>query len=81
MQKSLVNTIHFCGDNLHDTLTSVLSYAKINQFERRQHKYRNRRPPDAMWALPDKQGRLSGPDRDFEGLCESLRAAGSTPVC
>ncbi|KAF2648430.1 hypothetical protein K491DRAFT_784072 [Lophiostoma macrostomum CBS 122681] len=69
MQKSLVNTIHFCGDNLHDTLTSVLSYAKINQFERRQHKYRNRRPPDATWALPDKEGHIN---TNIAMLCEEI---------
>lgn len=68
LQESLINTIHFCGETLHNTLTSVLSYAKINQFERRQHKFRQRNPPDAVWALPDKHGRISGPDRDFEGL-------------
>ena len=46
----------------------MLSYAKINQFERRQHEHRQRRPPDTIWALPDKQGLASGPDRDYEGL-------------
>lgn len=52
----------------------VLSYAKINQFERRQHEYRQRQPPDTVWALTEKQGRASGPDRDYEGLyiCTNL---------
>ena len=63
-----------CGSTLHETLTSVLSYAKINQFERRQHEYRQRHPPDTVWALSDKQGLASGPDRDYEGLyiCTNL---------
>jgi CheY-like chemotaxis protein len=68
MQKSLAGIITTCGSTLHETLTSVLSYAKINQFERRQHEYRQRRPPDSIWALSDKEGFASGPDRDYEGL-------------
>lgn len=74
MQKSLAGMITTCGSTLHETLTSVLSYAKINQFERRQHEYRQRRPPDSVWALPDKRGLASGPDRDYEGLyiCTNL---------
>ncbi|KAF2126230.1 hypothetical protein P153DRAFT_399682 [Dothidotthia symphoricarpi CBS 119687] len=68
LQKSLVNTITSCGSTLHETLTSVLSYAQINQFERRQHKYRQRQAPDAVWALKDKRGFTAGPDRDFQGL-------------
>lgn len=74
MQKSLASMITTCGSTLHETLTSVLSYAKINQFERRQHEYRHRHPPDAVWALSDKQGLASGPDRDYEGLyiCTNL---------
>jgi CheY-like chemotaxis protein len=68
MQNALIDTITSCGSTLHETLTSFLSYAKINQFERRQHKYRQRRPPDSLWALPDRYGSSSGPDRDYEGL-------------
>jgi CheY-like chemotaxis protein len=68
MQSALIGTITSCGSTLHETLTSFLSYAKINQFERRQHKYRQRRPPDSLWALPDKNLSSSGPDRDYEGL-------------
>jgi CheY-like chemotaxis protein len=68
MQRSLASIITTCGSTLHETLTSVLSYAKINQFERRQHEYRNRRPPNAVWALSEKEGLASGPDRDYEGL-------------
>ncbi|KAF2016214.1 hypothetical protein BU24DRAFT_462395 [Aaosphaeria arxii CBS 175.79] len=68
LQNALVDTITTCGSTLHETLTSVLSYAKINQFERRQHKYRQRRPPDTEWALQDRRLSGSGPDRDYEGL-------------
>jgi CheY-like chemotaxis protein len=63
----LADTIKKSGSTLNETLTSVLSYAKINQFERQQHKYRQRRPPDTKWSLPDKV-LASGPDTDFEGL-------------
>ncbi|KAK7177459.1 sensor histidine kinase response regulator (hsp90-like protein) [Paraphaeosphaeria sporulosa] len=68
MQNSLAEMIITCGSTLHETLTSVLNYAKINQFERRQHEYRHRRPPDSVWALSNKRGLASGPDRDYEGL-------------
>lgn len=74
MQLSLAEMISTCGSTLHETLTSVLSYAKINQFERRQHVYRQRRPPDTVWARSNTQGPPSGPDRDYEGLyiCTNL---------
>jgi CheY-like chemotaxis protein len=74
MQKSLADIIMTSGSTLHETLTSVLSYAKINQFERRQHEYRQRQPPDTVWALTDKEGFASGPDRDYEDLyiCSNL---------
>jgi CheY-like chemotaxis protein len=68
MQRSLAGMITTCGSTLHETLTSVLSYAKINQFERRQHEYRQRHPPDTVWALSDKRGFASGPDRDYGDL-------------
>ncbi|UPX10861.1 uncharacterized protein EKO05_0001498 [Ascochyta rabiei] len=68
LQKSLASIITSCGSTLHETLTSVLSYAKINQFERRQNENRHRRTSDPQWALTEKQGLASGPDRDFKGL-------------
>jgi len=80
-QKVLTSTIESCGSTLHETLSSVLSYAKINQFERRQDRYRQRRPPDSAWALTDKHSVTVGPDRDFVGpyiavniamLCEEI---------
>jgi CheY-like chemotaxis protein len=64
----LVDTIKTSGTALNETLASVLSYAKINQFERQQNKYRNRRPPDADWSLPNKVNLDLGPDTDYEGL-------------
>ncbi|KAH7382747.1 hypothetical protein DE146DRAFT_760575 [Phaeosphaeria sp. MPI-PUGE-AT-0046c] len=73
-QKPLAEMIKTCGSTLHETLTSVLSYAKINQFERRQHQHRERHPPDAVQALSEKHGLASGPDRNYEGLyiCSNL---------
>ncbi|KAH7113779.1 hypothetical protein B0J11DRAFT_541303 [Dendryphion nanum] len=68
LQGSLVETITACGTTLHETLSSVLSYAQINQFERRQHKFRQSRAPDSEWALSSKHGFIAGPDRDYEGL-------------
>jgi CheY-like chemotaxis protein len=64
----LADTIKASGSALNETLTSVLSYAKINQFERQQNKYRQRRPPDAEWSLPNKTHLPPGPDTDFKGL-------------
>lgn len=74
MQQSLAEMITTCGSTLHETLTSVLSYAKINQFERRQIQYRQRRTPDAVWALQDKHDLTTGLDRDYKGLyiCTNL---------
>jgi CheY-like chemotaxis protein len=67
-QTGLADTIESSGSALNETLTSVLSYAKINQFERQQHKYRQRRPPDADWSLSNKMHLPPGPDTDFKGL-------------
>jgi signal transduction histidine kinase len=67
-QTGLVDTIKASGSALNETLTSVLSYAKINQFERQQHKYRQRQPPDADWSLPNKVHLLPSSDTDFKGL-------------
>ncbi|KAL5373440.1 hypothetical protein PMIN02_012435 [Paraphaeosphaeria minitans] len=67
-QKVLTSTIKSCGSTLHETLSSVLSYAKINQFERRQDRYGQRRPPDSPRVLTDRHSMAAGPDRDFAGL-------------
>ncbi|CAG5158433.1 uncharacterized protein ALTATR162_LOCUS5077 [Alternaria atra] len=67
-QTGLADTINSSGSALNETLTSVLSYARINQFERQQHKYRQRRPPDEDWSLPNKMHLPPGPETDFKGL-------------
>jgi hypothetical protein len=64
----LADTIKASGSALNETLTSVLSYAKINQFERQQNKYRQRRPPHASWSLQNKTHLPPGPDTDFKDL-------------
>jgi CheY-like chemotaxis protein len=74
-QKVLISTIKSCGTTLHETLSSVLAYAKINQFERRQDRYRQKRPSDLAWALTDKHSLAAGPDRDFAGLYMSVNIA------
>lgn len=69
LQKALAGIITSCGSTLHETLTSVLSYAKINQVERRQNESRLRQTTsDSQWALSDRKGITSGPERDFKGL-------------
>jgi CheY-like chemotaxis protein len=74
-QKVLTSTIKSCGSTLHETLSSVLSYAKINQFERRQDRYPQRRPPDSAWALTDKHSVTVSPDKDFAGPYISVNIA------
>ncbi|KAH7072589.1 hypothetical protein FB567DRAFT_612160 [Paraphoma chrysanthemicola] len=74
-QTMLISTIKSCGSTLHETLSSVLSYAKINQFERRQVQSRQGRPLRSKWALTDKEGMAAGPDRDFEGLYMTVNIA------
>lgn len=46
----------------------MLSYAKINQFERQQNKYRDRGPPDRNWSLKNKDHFHPGPDTDYQDL-------------
>lgn len=53
-QRSLVETIKSCGSTLHETLTSVLSYGKINQFGRLQEKPRRKEPEGSLWHLDNK---------------------------
>ncbi|KAF2746414.1 hypothetical protein M011DRAFT_478035 [Sporormia fimetaria CBS 119925] len=70
-QASLAETIKTSGSTLNETLTSVLSYAKINQFERQQHKYRERAAPDvdrSNWSLQNKPFTHAGPDTDYKEL-------------
>ncbi|KAF3040549.1 hypothetical protein E8E12_009139 [Didymella heteroderae] len=68
LQKSLAGIITSCGSTLHETLTSVLSYAKINQFERRQNESRCQHLSSSQWALSNKQGLATDSDQNFNGL-------------
>ncbi|KAL1639602.1 hypothetical protein SLS58_007802 [Diplodia intermedia] len=56
-QHELAETIRSCSSTLHETLSSVLAYAKINQFERRRDKpilqQRTVTQP-SPWAMEDK---------------------------
>ncbi|KAF9691942.1 hypothetical protein EKO04_009812 [Ascochyta lentis] len=74
-QKDLANTIKTSGTTLNETLTSVLSYARINQFERQQHKYRQKRPPDSVWSHSAKLDPPPGADTIFKGLYVSANIA------
>lgn len=68
-QASLLETIELSGSTLHDTLTSVLSYAKINQFERRQDKPRQDGPQDSPWHLAESRDQ-SEEKYEFHGYHE-----------
>lgn len=80
-QKGLADTIQACGSTLQDTLSNVLSYAKINDFEQKRNRPEQNRPRDSPWALENKaQGavRQSGPSAglfvstDVALLCEDI---------
>ncbi|OJD34181.1 histidine kinase-group i protein [Diplodia corticola] len=67
-QCELAETIRSCSTTLHDTLSSVLAYAKINQFERRSDKPVARRralKQPSPWAMEDKD--LGRETADTEG--------------
>ncbi|KAF2122150.1 hypothetical protein BDV96DRAFT_594074 [Lophiotrema nucula] len=66
-QESLVETINSCGSTLHETLTSVLSYAKINQFERRDSKPGPNTRQESPWALAGKPVDAES-ERDYHGM-------------
>ncbi|KAI1623865.1 hypothetical protein EDD37DRAFT_682123 [Exophiala viscosa] len=53
-QESLADTIRACGTILHETLSSVLSFTKINQFERRRDDPRQNMPGMSPWSLENK---------------------------
>lgn len=72
-QQGLAESIRSCGSTLHDTLSSVLSYSKINQFERRRHKSKHR-IPESPWALANKDA-LEEPEHDLHGLLASANIA------
>lgn len=72
-QRSLAHTIRFCGSTLHQTLSSVLSYARISEFERRANKPLQKGPRESPWALLNKDEH-TGADKDFHGpfVCTNL---------
>lgn len=77
-QQGLADIIRLCGSTLHDTLSSVLSYAKINQFTRRRNKPLQRASKDLPWAMEDKDTSrpVEGADiscsADIAALCEEV---------
>jgi signal transduction histidine kinase len=79
-QRSLTHTIHSCGSTLHETLSNVLSYARINETERRKNKPNQGRPQNSPWALLNKDEHTST-DEEFQSprvatnlatLCEEI---------
>jgi len=79
-QRSLAHTIRFCGSTLHETLSNVLSYARINEFEHRNNKLRRKGSRESPWALLNKDEHTT-PNQDFHGpfvstnlasLCEEI---------
>ncbi|KAK8249159.1 hypothetical protein IWZ00DRAFT_319442 [Phyllosticta capitalensis] len=74
-QQGLAESIRLAGTTLHDTLNSVLSYAQINQFERRRNKpeihgHRKSTSESQICKIPDRSsyGLLSA--TDIATLCE-----------
>ncbi|KAF2746137.1 hypothetical protein M011DRAFT_527274 [Sporormia fimetaria CBS 119925] len=64
-QSTLVETIKTSGSTLNETLTSVLTYAKINQYERHQQRQRAGQAAESRWSL---QSAIHGPDVDYNSL-------------
>ncbi|KAL1630019.1 hypothetical protein SLS54_000879 [Diplodia seriata] len=73
-QQGLADTISSSGSMLHATLGSVLSFAKINQFERKQNKSPQQGSDTSPWARVNKAA-LSKRDGDFHGLYASTNVA------
>ncbi|KAK4542797.1 hypothetical protein LTR36_006173 [Oleoguttula mirabilis] len=80
-QKGLADTVRACGSTLQDTLSNVLSYAKINDFEQKRNTHEQQRPKDSPWALENKAQqavRQGGPtsglyvSTDIALLCEDI---------
>lgn len=67
-QEGLADTIHSCGTTLHETLSSVLSFAKINEFERRAQKPQLKGPKESPWALENKDLDPTQPDGGNQSL-------------
>ncbi|OQN95258.1 hypothetical protein B0A48_18582 [Cryoendolithus antarcticus] len=80
-QNGLTGTIRACGSTLQDTLSNVLQYAKINDFEQKRNRPEQNRPRDSPWALENKAQkavRQSGPSAglfvstNLALLCEDI---------
>ncbi|KAK3614091.1 hypothetical protein LTR56_027490 [Elasticomyces elasticus] len=80
-QKGLADTVRACGSTLQDTLSNVLSYAKINDFEQKRKRHDQGRPTESPWALENKAQEAvqqSGPSAglfvptDIALLCEDI---------
>lgn len=69
-QQGLSDCIRSCASTLHETLSSVLSYAKINQFEQRCNKPTRRGTKESPWALENKNA-IREPERVEGLLCSS----------
>jgi signal transduction histidine kinase/CheY-like chemotaxis protein len=72
-QESLADTIRACGTTLHETLSSVLSFTKINQFERRRDHPRPNLSGLSPWSLKNKD--LVEPE-DTDGMLVCTNVAG-----
>ena len=85
-QGTLLETIDLCGSTLHQTLTSVLSYAKINQFERRHSRPRQSGAQESPWNL-DLFSHHAEEEYNFHGYYEQANIASLcedvsiTPLC
>jgi signal transduction histidine kinase len=73
-QRGLANTIKNCGSTLHQTLSNILSYARINEFERRKNRPSQRLPPSSSWVLSDKEEHTQTAE-DFQDLLTSTNLA------
>ncbi|KAJ9655872.1 hypothetical protein H2201_008710 [Coniosporium apollinis] len=74
-QKGLADTIRSCGSALRDTLSNVLSYAKINDFEQKRNRAQQNQPRDSPWALENKAQEAVRQDRSSSGLYVSTDIA------
>ncbi|KAK4910568.1 hypothetical protein LTR49_020772 [Elasticomyces elasticus] len=74
-QSGLLDTIRACGTTLQDTLSSVLSYAKINDFEQKLNIPEQNRPRDSPWALENKAQKAVQQSGPSAGLFVSTNVA------
>ncbi|KAK5696291.1 hypothetical protein LTR17_024327 [Elasticomyces elasticus] len=74
-QRGLMDTIRACGSTLQDTLSNVLSYAKINDFEQKRNRPAQNRPRDSPWALENKAQKAVQQSGSSAGLFVSTNVA------